>query len=80
MYSLKNKCDLLTKSIVSTQIQPAAQFNRIWGLDYIFTPSSTPPTPPTTTNYLLLLLTAPASQALRLYNYTLTASQAGKLY
>ena len=33
-----------------------------------------------TTNYLLLLLTAPASQALRLYNYTLTASQAGRLY
>ena len=28
------------------------------------------PTPPTHTNYLLLLLTAPASQAGRLYNYT----------
>ena len=36
--------------------------------------------PPPTTNYLLLLLTAPASQALRLYNYTPTTSQAGKLY
>ena len=32
------------------------------------------------TNSLLLLLTAPASQAGRLYNCTVTASQAGMLY
>jgi hypothetical protein len=37
-------------------------------------------TPPPTTNYPLLLLTAPASQSLRLYNYTVTANQAVRLY
>ena len=46
-------------------------------LDYILTQRSTPPN---TTNSLLLLLTAPASQAGRLYNCTVTASQAGRLY
>jgi hypothetical protein len=49
-------------------------------LDYILTERSTHHPPPTTTNYLLLLLTAKASQAGRLYNYTVIASHAIRLY
>ena len=93
---MATRCLLLTDSVTPVTMESLSNMHWLVITIYCLNPNSTNSSvqqnlrfrlhsytiihPPTTTNYLLLLLTAPASQALRLYNYTLTASQAGKLY